>query len=177
MWGALHGLQDPRKAIFAEAAVLDVDPFHRVGGSHGAAIVVAMGKAQRVSQFVHGFDQETIGQEICIGWQTIKFLPQTMIRNYRCVPTELGLPKNESQDWNIEIQLRDADQAPGAAVDVSLHPGQDFGGVILLAFGVARERGIDGWPHDLGRHTKFMVKLLPQPIEQRSICGPHRQKL
>jgi hypothetical protein len=45
MWGALYRLQGPRKTVFTEAAVFDVDPFHRVGGGHGAAIVLAMGEA------------------------------------------------------------------------------------------------------------------------------------
>ena len=38
----LHHLQGPGKAIFAEAAIFDVDPFHRVRRRHGALIVVTV---------------------------------------------------------------------------------------------------------------------------------------
>ena len=45
MWGALYRLEGPRKALFAEAAIFNVDPLYRVGGGHGTAIVLAMGEA------------------------------------------------------------------------------------------------------------------------------------
>src|ERR1039457_7366578 len=117
MWGALYRFQCPRETIFAEAAVFDVDPLHRGGGGHGTAIVVAMGQAQRVSQFMHGLDQQPVGENVRICWQPVEFLPQTMIGNQRSGAAQLGFPKNKSQNWNVEVQFRDSDQAPGAAVD------------------------------------------------------------
>src|ERR1039458_9879777 len=136
-----------------------------------------MGQAQRVSQFMHGLDQQPVGENVRICWQPVEFLPQTMIGNQRSGAAQLGFPKNESQNWDVEVQFRDSDQAPGAAVDVPLHPGQNFGGVVLLAFRVARKRGIDGWPQDLGGHTKFLVELMLQPFEQPSVHWYRCQKL
>ena len=37
----------------AEARALEVDPLHGVGGGHGALVVVAVGKADGVAEFVH----------------------------------------------------------------------------------------------------------------------------
>src|ERR1035437_3258942 len=100
-----------------------------------------------------------------------------MVGNHRCRPAKLGFPKNESQNWNVEVQFGDSDEAPSAAVDVLLHPGQNFGGVVLLTFGVPRKRGIDGWSQDLGGHTKLLVELMLQPFEQPSVHHSHRQEL
>ena len=98
VWGALYGLQHPREAVFAEAAVFDVDPLHRVGRGHGAAIVVAMGEAQRVSQFMHGLDQQTVGEHVGIRRQSVEFLPQTMIGNQRSGCRPVGLPQKQRSE-------------------------------------------------------------------------------
>ena len=59
-------------------------------------------------------------------------------------------------------------QPPGVVVDVTLHGGKDFGGMILLPLGVQRERWIERRVKDLARHAEFLVERLLQPSSSRA---------
>jgi len=65
----LHRL---REALFAKTAVFDVDVLDRVRGGHGAAVFVAVGEVQGVSELVHGLDEQAVGQQVEVGggWPT-----------------------------------------------------------------------------------------------------------
>jgi hypothetical protein len=58
----LHGFQCSRQAVFTETAVLNINPFHRMRRSHCALVVMTMGEAQGVSEFVYRLDQKPIGE-------------------------------------------------------------------------------------------------------------------
>jgi len=74
-----HDFQRPRQAVFTEAAVLDIDPLHRMRRRHGALIIVAMGEPQGVSQLMHRLDEQAIGQHVPVWRKPVKFLLQAMI--------------------------------------------------------------------------------------------------
>src|SRR5271165_153595 len=165
------------EAVFAEAAVLDVDVLDGVRGGHGAAEVAAMSQLQRVSQLVHRLNQQTVGKQIEVGWQPIEFLGEAMVGNDGAGASELGFAENEGENRDVEVAPCDTEQPPRVAVEVGLHGGENFGRMKLLALEVQREGGIERWAQDFRGHTKLLVERLPQPIEQVSVHGPHRQKL
>src|SRR5690242_399574 len=62
----MHLLKNAGMAGGAEGALFQVNPFHRVGGSHGAAVVVAVGKVQSVSELVHGLFEQALEQDLAV---------------------------------------------------------------------------------------------------------------
>src|SRR5271165_5216262 len=113
-----------------------------------------------MSQLVHRFDQQAIGQQVEIDRQAVELLPQAMIGNHSSASAQLSLAENEGQDGDIKIEFGDTQQPPRVAVDVSLHAGKDLRGMVLLPLRMQCERGIEPRRKNLSGHTKLVAVRL-----------------
>ena len=62
----------------AQEAIFQVNPLDRMGGSHGALIVVAMSEIQRMAEFMDRFFEKAQSQNVAIGRQSIEFLAEAV---------------------------------------------------------------------------------------------------
>src|ERR1019366_1431650 len=106
---ASHSLRSFGEAVFAESAVLDVDPFDGVRRGHHAAEFFAMSEMKRVSQLMHRFNQQAIGEQVKVGRQSIEFLGEAMVGDDGAGASQLGLAENKGENRDVEIVPGDAD--------------------------------------------------------------------
>ena len=66
------------EAVFAEAALFDVDVLHGVRRSHDAAEIVAMSQVKCVSQLMHRLGQQAVGEQVEVGRQSVKLLGESI---------------------------------------------------------------------------------------------------
>ena len=69
---------------------------------------------------MHGFDQQTIGEQVEIERQAVELLCQPVTGDDGARATYLGLAEDKREDRSVEIVLADT-ESPDFVVDVALH--------------------------------------------------------
>ena len=69
-----RALCHPVGAGRAQGGAFQINPFHGMRWSHGAAVVLAVCQAQRVADLVHSFLNQPITENLMVGRKTIEFL-------------------------------------------------------------------------------------------------------
>lgn len=67
-------MHDPAPARLTQRALFQVNPFDGVRRGHDAAVVVAVGQVQGVPEFVDGFFQQPLQEQVVVLGQAVKFL-------------------------------------------------------------------------------------------------------
>jgi len=78
--------------------------------SHHAIVVTAMGKSQRVPEFVYRFLQKARLQQLPIGMQPIEFLAQAKRRHYRALTVQLSFAEDKCQNGDIQVARNQTEQ-------------------------------------------------------------------
>ena len=60
----------------AQCAFLQVDPLHRVGWGHGAAVILAVSQVQSVAEFMNRFLDYPLAEQFWVGRKAIELLAQ-----------------------------------------------------------------------------------------------------
>jgi hypothetical protein len=130
-----------------------------------------------MSQFVHALFQQTRAQQGIVAIEAIEFLAQTK-RRYDCArPTNLGLPKDVFQDWNIEVDIRHSEKAPVVGPEQSVHVLQDFGRMELLPLGVISGGRIEDERRNLAIYFEPLRNCGTEILKQREINGADRNQV
>ncbi len=95
-----------------------------------------------MAQLVDGFLQQTLIEQFNIWTKAVELLAEAVKRDQCAGAAHLGFAENVLQNWNVEIDTSNAQQAPILGMYKGLHAFQDFGRVILQSFGVVGRGGI-----------------------------------
>src|SRR5581483_9381624 len=173
----LYFLQDPGPAVRAQAAFLQVDPFHGMGRSHGTRVVLAVSQVQSVADLVDALFQQAFAKRVAVRWQTVEFLAQPVQGNQSAGTTHLGLSKDKGQYGYVKIDGGNPEQTPAMVAKVALHLLQQFRGVILLALAMERDLRVKRAGNHFARNAKGVCQRGPQLHEQTRVQIPNRQQL
>jgi len=96
----------------AQAFALQIHLADAVGEGHDTPPVRAMGQAVSVPQFVDSFLNSSGKEKFIVFVFSVKRGPQASERNDRRLSPEMGLPEDEVQAGNIEIDVSHPDDFP-----------------------------------------------------------------
>lgn len=121
-------------------------------------VVFTVRKIEGVAEFVDCLLEKALVLQFGIGWQSIEFLGEAVRRNHGASAWQLGFPKNEREDGDIEIQRGDAKEAPFRRSITLEHGRQDFRGRILLPSEIEREHRFRLWRKNFARDREFTLE-------------------
>jgi len=136
-----------------------------VRGRHGALIILAVGEAESVTQFVHRLLQCPVAQQGGVGRQAVKLLPQPMGGDDGADAVQLRFAKDESQNRNIEVKGSHGENSPGAISGERTHTGEKIRGMELPPAGVKCRRGIERCPEHFARGAEPGTQLKRQMVQ------------
>jgi len=84
-------------------------------------VIIAVRELQGMPEFMRGLRRKAALKERFISGQSIEFLTETVAGDDAAGSSHLGFPKNEGKDRNVQVDHRDAQNAPGTGMNEGLH--------------------------------------------------------
>jgi hypothetical protein len=141
-------------AYFAKLRALGIDLFHIGRGLHHTFRILAMGETECVAQFVDGFFEETLPQELGIFRKAIQFIIKAIRTDDSASAVQSRFSEDVGQDRNEQVESGNPEHFGVSSREVLFKLLKDRGRIVLAPDGIKKWARIQAGCRDV----RFCVK-------------------